>query len=146
MKGIGYRYEIVIGAPAAQVWSGLIDGNITRQYVYGTRFESQLKAGAPYAYLADGDFKAVDGNVVDVEPEKRLVITWSAHWDATVDSDRASRVTFELLPAGPSTKLTLVHDDFDAETATFVGSIEAWPTMLSSLKTILETGHPLVTS
>jgi uncharacterized protein YndB with AHSA1/START domain len=145
-KKIEYTYDIYIGAPVGKVWKGLIDGDMTKHYVYGTRFESKLKKGAPYAYVGDGDFKVVDGEVLDVAPEKRLVITWSAHWDDSVANDRASRVTYELEPAGASTtKLRIVHDDFDGATATYTGSIEGWPLMLSSLKSLLETGKPLAT-
>jgi uncharacterized protein YndB with AHSA1/START domain len=146
MDDIGYAYEIYIAAPPSTVWKGLIDGDITRQYVYGTRFESELKKGAPYAYLGDGDFRVVDGQILEVEPEKRLVMTWSAHWDDSVSKDRASRVTYELSASGPSTRLRLVHDDFDRQRATYTGSIEGWPLMLSSLKTIVETGKPLATN
>jgi uncharacterized protein YndB with AHSA1/START domain len=89
----------------------------------------------------------VDGEILDVEPEKRLVITWKAHWDDAAGNDRASRVSYELAPAEASTtKLRVVHDDFDRETATYKGSIEGWPLMLSSLKSILETGKPLATT
>ena len=92
--------------------------------------------------MGDGNFKVVDGQILEIEPEKRLVMTWNARWDDSVSKDRASRVTYELSPAGPSTKLRLVHDDFDGRTATYAGSVEGWPLMLSSLKSILETGKP----
>jgi hypothetical protein len=55
-------------------------------------------------------------------------------------------VTYELSQAGSATKLHLVHDDFDLPTATYTGSAEGWPLMLSSLKSILETGKPLETN
>jgi uncharacterized protein YndB with AHSA1/START domain len=145
-KKIEYTYDIYIGAPIGKVWKGLIDGDMTKHYVYGTRFESKLKKGAPYAFVGDGDFKVVAGEVLEVAPEKRLVITWSAHWDESVAKDRASRVTYELEPAGASTtRLRVLHDDFDGPTATYTGSVEGWPLMLSSLKSLLETGKPLAT-
>jgi uncharacterized protein YndB with AHSA1/START domain len=145
-KGIAYTYEIYIAAAPGKVWKGLVDGEVTKQYVYGTRLETTLKKGAPYAYVGDGGFKVVDGEILDMEPEKRLVMTWKAHWDDAVAKDRASRVTYELAAAGASTtKLRLVHDDFERETATYKGSVEGWPLMLSSLKSILETGTPLAT-
>lgn len=53
---------------------------MTKHYVYGTRLESKLKKGAPYAYVGDGDFKVVDGEILEIEPEKRLVMSWKAHW------------------------------------------------------------------
>ena len=139
-----YSYELYIAASPAEVWKGITDGELTRQYVYGTRLQSSLKPGAPYAYVGDGDMKVVDGKILDVEPERRLVMSWAAHWDEAVNKDRASRVTYRLTPIDPmTTKLTLVHDDFDGETATYKGSVGGWPLMLSALKSLLETGKPL---
>jgi uncharacterized protein YndB with AHSA1/START domain len=140
-----YSYEIYIGVPASRVWQGLTDGALTQHYVYGTRFRGKLKKGAPYAYLGEGGIKVVDGEILDVDPEKRLAMTWQAHWDESTKGDRASRVSYELQPSGPTTRLRLVHDDFDGETATFKGSVQGWPLMLSSLKTLLESGRPLPT-
>jgi hypothetical protein len=55
-------------------------------------------------------------------------------------------VTYELSAAGPSTtKLHIVHDDFDGPTATHSSSVEGWPPMMSSLKSLIETGKPLAT-
>ena len=143
-KPLAYSYDIFIGAPVGKVWRGLVDGEMTRHYVYGTRLDAKLEKGAPYAYLGDADFKVVDGEIIDVEPEKRLVMTWRAHWDDNVTKDPASRVTYELSAAGPATtKLHVVHDGFEGETATYVGSIAGWPVMMSSLKSLLETGEPL---
>ncbi len=140
-----YRYEIYIAAPPEKVWRGLTDGELTRQYVYGTRFEGRLEKAAPYAFVGDGNFKVVDGEILGVERERRLALSWKAHWDEATAGDRASRVTYELSPAGPgTTRLRVVHDDFDGETATYAGSVEGWPLMLSSLKTLLETGKALV--
>jgi uncharacterized protein YndB with AHSA1/START domain len=77
---LSYTYDIYIGAPAAAVWTGIVDGQMTKHYAYGTRFEAALKKGAPYAFVGDGGFKMVDGEILEVEPEKRLVMSWSAHW------------------------------------------------------------------
>jgi uncharacterized protein YndB with AHSA1/START domain len=143
-KKLEYTYDIYIAAPAGKVWKGITDGEMTKHYVYGTRLQGTLTKGAAYAYVGDGDFKVVDGEILDVDPEKRLVMTWQAHWDDAVGKDRASRVTYELSPAGDSTtKLRVVHDDFDGQTATYTGSIAGWPLMLSSLKRLLETGRAL---
>lgn len=142
-----FTYDIYIGAPAAKVWNGIVDGEMTKHYVYGTRLESKLKKGASYGYVGEGNFKVVDGEIIEIEPERRLVMSWKAHWDESVAKDRPSRVTYELSAAGPATtKLHLVHDDFDGQTATYKGSVAGWALMMSSLKSLLETGHPLKTS
>lgn len=145
-KNVEFTYEIYIGAPVAKVWKGIVDGEMTKHYLYGTRLESKLTKGAPYAYLGDGGFKVVDGEILEIEPEKRLVMSWKAHWDDSVEKDRPSRVSYELSGAGPSTtKLHILHDEFDSQTATYSGSVDGWPLMLSSLKSLIETGRPLET-
>lgn len=58
-----------------------------------------------------------------------------------VSKDAPSRVTYQLTPINATTtKLNLVHDDFAGETATYTGSVASWPLLLSSLKSLLETG------
>ena len=137
-------YDIYIAASPKDVWRGLVDGEMTSKYVYGTRLESSLKAGARFAYVGDGAFEPVSGEVIAAEPERRLVLRWQARWDEKVAKDRPSRVTYEIDPAGPEmTRLRLRHDDFEQETATYLGSADAWPWMMSSLKSLLETGRAL---
>ena len=141
---LAYSYDIYIGASASKVWQALIDGDLTRHYVYGTKFESKLKKGAIYAYIGEGGFHVVDGVILEVDANKKLVMTWSAHYDGNVAGDRPSRVSYELTAVKPEvTRLHLVHDDFDGATATYSGSIEGWPLILSSLKSLLETGSSL---
>jgi len=106
----------------------------------------KAKKGEAYAFLADGNFRAVDGEILDIDPEKRLVISWSAHWDEASGKDKPSRVTYELSSPTPgTTKLQLRHDDFAGETATYKSSVGSWPMMMSSLKSLIETGKPLPT-
>ena len=141
---LAYSYDIYVGAPTGKVWQALIDGDLTRHYVYGTKFESKLKKGAVYAYLGDGGFHVVDGVILEVDAGKKLAMTWSAHYDSSVAADRPSRVSYELTAVTPEvTRVHLVHDDFDSATATYKGSIEGWPLILSSLKSLLETGTAL---
>ena len=56
-RNIEFAYDIYIGAPPAKVWQGIVDGDMTKHCVYGTRLESELKKGAPYAYVGGGGFK-----------------------------------------------------------------------------------------
>ena len=143
-KEVAFSYEIYIGAPTERVWKGLTDGEITRHYVFGTRFESKLKEGDRYAYIGEGEFKAVEGEILEVQSGTRLLLRWKANYDEATAKEEPSRVAFDLTPTGPFvTKLRLVHDDFKDDSATYAGSVEAWPQMLSSLKSILETGKAL---
>ena len=138
-----FDYEIHIGAPVARVWHALTDGDMTPHYAFGTRFEGRLVKGAPYAFIADGAFRAVDGEILDLQPERRLVMSWRAHWDPAVEHDPASRVAYELESTSLlTTRLRLTHDQFAGDSATHTSSAASWPLMLSSLKTLLESGTP----
>jgi len=54
-----------------------------------------------------------------------------------------SKVTFEIVPGGKVVRLTMVHDEFQENSAVYRACSAAWPMILSSLKTLLETGVAL---
>ena len=103
-----------------------------------------VQKGAPISCFGDREFNIVDGEIVEVKPQERLVTTFQAHWDEKVSKDKPSRVAWELTPRGESSKVTLVDDRFDSETATYKQSPDGWNIILSTLKTFLETGKPVL--
>ncbi len=52
-------------------------------------------------------------------------------------------MTVEIEPTGDDVKLTLSHDGFESGSKILEGVRRRWPAILSSLKSLLETGHPL---
>ena len=136
-------YEIFIHATPERVWQGLTDGALTRQYYYGTTLRSDLAVGAAFTYVDDDGSTALDGAILEIDPPRRLVTTFSAVWSPETAADRPSRITYEIEPAGQLTKLTMIHDDFDGETATYREVAGGWSYILSGLKTLLETGEPM---
>jgi hypothetical protein len=48
------------------------------------------------------------------------------------------------LPQGEPVKLTLTHEGFADDSVVVDGISKGWPAILSSLKSLLETGKPLV--
>ncbi len=70
-------------------------------------------------------------------------MTFHATWAPDVAADQPSRVTWQITPIREDAcKLTLVHDGFEAETATYRAVGGGWTEALSRLKTLLETGTP----
>jgi uncharacterized protein YndB with AHSA1/START domain len=143
-KGLTLSYDLYIAAPAAQVWKSLTDGALTQRYFYGTKVTGKFEKGGALRYLTDGDVSMMDAEVVAIEPEKRLVTTCRALWDDAVKKDPSSQLSWEVTPMGAATRLTLLHDGFAAATPTYEQSASGWPVILSSLKTLLETGKSLV--
>jgi uncharacterized protein YndB with AHSA1/START domain/DNA-binding transcriptional ArsR family regulator len=136
-------YEIFIHATPERVWQGITDGELTKQYYYGGAVRSDLTVGSPFRYVDDDGATLLDGEILEVDPPRRLVTTFSALWDPATAADRPSRITYEIEPQGPLTKLTMIHDDFDGETATYRAVAGGWSYILSGLKTLLETGRPM---
>src|SRR5450631_417884 len=135
-------YDLYVAASPDRVWDALTNGTLTEQYFYGTRVKSSFERGAEITYTAR-DTKMIEGEVMAVDSGHKLVISQRALWDPRVAEDPASQVRWELSAMGAATKITLVHDGFDRETETFKQSAAGWPVVLSSMKTLIETGKPL---
>jgi uncharacterized protein YndB with AHSA1/START domain len=84
-----------------------------------------------------------EGEVLEVDPPRRLVHTMTALWGDDVKREGSSRVTWDIEPVGDSCHLTVTHDQLreGANDQLYGG----WMMILSGLKTWLETGELLTT-
>lgn len=126
-----------IRATPAAIWDAIVNPEMTRQYYYGGRVQPDLKVGGRFYYLDPEGQVNLDGEVVEIEPPRKLVTTFRAMW---APEGEVTRVTYEIESMGEMSKLTLTH--FDAAKA-MAGVEEGWPLILAGLKTLLETGKPL---
>ncbi|MBA4781733.1 MAG: SRPBCC domain-containing protein [Rhizobiales bacterium] len=144
MKPPKHVYEILIKASVEAVWNALIDPEMTRAYYFGSMVESGWRVGDRLTYRTSDGSVMLDGDILECAPPHRLVTTFRAHWEPEFAADRPSKCTFEITEAMPGVaKLTLVHEDFDGETATYRAVGQGWMVILSGLKTLLETGSPM---
>ena len=144
MNAPKHVYEIYIRTTPELLWEAITRPEKTRQFFYANAVESDWKVGSPVRHKAADGKLMLDGKVLEVVPRKKLVTTFSAVHDAGMAKDRPSRVTWEIEPRGEVCKLTLTHDDFDGITDTYKQVGPGWNPVLSGLKTLLETGQPLV--
>ena len=136
--------QIFIRATPDRVWAAITESEFTLRYYYGSSVESDWKAGSTFRYILGGT-DAIVGTVLEADPPRRLVQTFDARWDEDVASDAPSRLTWEIEEAAPGvTKVTTIHDEFPSRTATFEQVSGGMPFILSGLKSLLETGEPLV--
>jgi len=136
-------YEVYIRTTPEKLWEAITRPEMSRQYFYGNDVESDWKVGSSVRHTKEGKV-SLEGKVVEVDPPRRLVTTFAAVHDPASAKDRPSRVTWEIVPRGEVCLLTLTHDDFDGITATYKSVGLGWNPVLSGLKTLLETGRPLV--
>ena len=134
-------YEIIIRTTPKKLWAALTEPEFTRQYFHGTELRGELKKGGPYLATTIDGKKMVDGEVLECDPPHKLVHSWRPHWDPAL-SHELSKVSYLIEQKGENCKLTVIHE---IETAPLTAAQVkgGWPTILSSLKTLLETGKPL---
>ncbi|MDX2264874.1 MAG: SRPBCC domain-containing protein [Hyphomicrobiales bacterium] len=137
-------YTTIIRTTPAALWDALTNPERTPLYYYGSKVNNGGAKGAHFNYHApDGSGEWITGKVLEMDAPRRLVTSFQGSWSPDMAGDAASRVTFEIEQQGEFCKLTLVHDEFDSETATYHAVGGGWPGILSGLKTLLETGKPL---
>jgi uncharacterized protein YndB with AHSA1/START domain len=158
-------YRIYIKATPEAIWEAITKPEWTEKYLYEARVEFDLRPGGAYrAYPSDAMRRhgaemgypipdvVVDGEVIEADPPRRLVQTWRMLMDPTMAAEGFTRLTWEIEETrGGVSKLTVVHDvDGAPQIAALIsGAMEdqgaggGWVAILSSLKTLLETGEPL---
>jgi uncharacterized protein YndB with AHSA1/START domain/DNA-binding transcriptional ArsR family regulator len=138
-------YTTLIRTTAEALWNALTDPKMTPLYYYGFAVDHGGSPGSRFDYIAPGGegVAGIKGEIVEMTPPKRLVTTFQGFWDPAMQADAPSRVTYEIEQLGAVCKLTVIHDEFAGETATYHGVGGGWPGILSGLKTLLETGQPL---
>jgi uncharacterized protein YndB with AHSA1/START domain/DNA-binding transcriptional ArsR family regulator len=137
-------YEIYIRTTPERLWQALTDGELTKHYYYGTSVRSDMTVGSPFRYFDSDDNVLLDGEILDADPPRRLVTSFTALWSPDVAADPPSRLTWEIEPMGAACRLRMVHDELAPDSATFHEVAGGWSHILSGLKTLLETGEPLV--
>jgi len=136
-------FQVYIRTSPEQLWQAITDPAFTERYFFRTQVDADWRAGRRLEYVrADGSL-VVEGEVLEAEPPRRLVTTWAFRHTPELRDDPPSRVTWEIESVGQVCRLTLVHE-FGSETRTSQRVVEGWPRVLSSLKSLLETGEPLV--
>ena len=143
MDTIDHIYSVYIKASPERVWRSITDGDETVRYYYGTRVASDWAPGSSLIYAYPDGSIAADGAVLEIEPGRRVVMSFHPRWDPGIESEGPVRMTWEVEAAeAGGSKLTvtsvLVQNSKSAEE--FAGGIVY---IVSGLKTFIETGEPL---
>jgi uncharacterized protein YndB with AHSA1/START domain len=138
-----FVYVTYIRTTAEKLWEALTKPELTRQYWFGTHHETDWKPGSPWK-LVFADGRVADaGEVLEAEPPKHLVLKWRNEFMPEMKAEGFTRCVFELGRADNAVKLTVTHT-IDRDGSKFVAAVSTgWPAVLSSLKSLLETGEAL---
>jgi uncharacterized protein YndB with AHSA1/START domain len=122
-------FDIYIRTTPEQIWEAITDDEIQGSYSF-----------TPPEDLAGDEFAT--GETVESDAPNRLVRTMKANWSPEVAREPESRIAFEIRDwRNGISHLRVTHSGLREG-----GSEEiwgGWPMILSSLKSLLETGEPL---
>ena len=137
-------YTIYIASTPDKVWRALTSAEFSRQYFFGFAVEAELTVGGAFIVRTPDGSLHIDGEVIACDPPKKLTVTWNVNWPGLVETLGPTLVTYEIEQAGDAVRLTMIeaHDRTLSEDI-LEGGRQGWPAILSSLKSLLETGHPL---
>jgi uncharacterized protein YndB with AHSA1/START domain len=140
-----FVYVTYITTTPEKLWHALRDTQMTRQY-WGNRINaSDWKVGSRWEHRDADDKSLVDvvGKVVESDPPRRLVLSWAMPADEARPAAH-SRVTFEIQQVGDAVRLTVTHEGFEPGSDMLRRISNGWPVVLSSLKSLLESGKPMI--
>ncbi len=136
-------YELLIKTTPERLWQALTVGELTKDYYYGGRVESTWRKGDRYQFRDPEGQVGLFGEILEVNPPRKLVTTFQTAWDPQVDGAKPSVVTWQIEPLQDLCKLTFIHEDFDPAAFEAADIHSGWILILSGLKTLLETGKPM---
>ncbi len=136
-------YQTYINCQVETAWQAIVDGDHTVQYYYGTRVESDWTEASPIRYLSPDGTVVADGIVLKVDAPNRLELMFHARWDPELEREGPVRMVWLVAETDGLTSVT-VESYLDPETKTFENFSGGIPFIVSGMKTLLETGKPLV--
>lgn len=148
-----FVYTAYIAASPERVWTALTDPAFTRRY-WNLEFVTDWKPGSPMVWINNGvRIEHPVQRVLEAEPFTRLSYTWHTFseelaehfgwgrdFSESMAAEPRSTATFTIEPVGDGSKLTVLHEGLQPGGAVLSSISGGWPIVVSSLKSMLETG------
>ncbi len=138
---------LAVKAAPEDVWDALTNADTSPAYYYGFSIRSTFTEGADYSYVA-GESALITGTITDIDPGRKISMTFNGVWEPGVATLPESHVSYSIdapsMPIPGVSVLTMTHTGMpDGDIADNVE--RGWVLILSGLKTVVETGEPLMT-
>jgi uncharacterized protein YndB with AHSA1/START domain len=137
-------FVIYIKTTPERLWHAITDFEMRRKYTFGVGVKSDWTVGSHYEGISEkSPTPIIEGEILEIDPPRKLVQSFRAHWSEDAKAEGTSRVTWEMDQIADSCCLTVTHDQLreNASEELYGG----WPMILSGLKTLIETGETLTT-
>ena len=138
-----FVYVTYIRTTPEKLWEALTTSEFMKKYWFGMNIETDWKTGSPWRLVFPDGRVADIGEIVEIEKPRRLVLKWRHQFRPELHEEGYTRCVMEIEPAGEVVKLAITHE-IDKPDSKLIGAVSiGWPKILSSLKTLLETGAAL---
>jgi len=135
-----FVYVTYIRTTPEKLWSALTDADFIKQYWFGMRCESRWTAGSSWKLMSADGQVFDDGEILEADPPRRLVIRWQHRIKPELAAEGSSQCTIELEPSGSAVKLSVTHT-IERDPSKFIAAVSGgWPKIMSNLKSLMETG------
>ena len=143
-----FVYVTYIKTTAEKLWEALTSREFMAQYWLGNQPEADWRVGGAWKIVRPNGEPTDTGEILELEPGKGIVIKWRNEFMPELKAEGFSTCTMEVEPAGKpgeeSMKLTVTHTMERADSKLIAAVGGGWPLILSNLKSVLETGVPLL--
>jgi uncharacterized protein YndB with AHSA1/START domain/DNA-binding transcriptional ArsR family regulator len=137
-------YSVYISASPERIWQAITDGVETEHYYYGTRVGSDWKKGSRIVYEYPDGRLAADGEVLEVDPPRRLEMTFHARWDPEIEAEGPVRQLWQIESTDErGSKLTVTTAGLRPGSRMATEFSDGMVFIVSGLKTWVETGAPM---
>ncbi len=134
-------YKSYIRGAIEEVWDAIVDPDKTAQYFYGTRVESSWEVGSSMSYRYPDGSLASDGEVLAIDPPKRLEFTFRALWDEKLTTEGPAREVWELTEMSGMVELKI--EIYEIGPLSLEDFSQGLPYIVAGLKSLVETGEAL---
>ena len=141
-----FVYVTYIRTTPEKLWRALLEPEFTKRYWCATWQESDWKPGATWQIKRPGGHVTDAGEVVEIDAPRKLVLKWRNEFRPELRAEGYSRLTYLLEQNEDSVKLTVIHEFDKPESKMMKAVSTGWPEILSSLKSMLETGESLAST
>ncbi|MBO6635010.1 SRPBCC domain-containing protein [Parvibaculum sp.] len=113
--------------PAEKIWRALTQPHLLEEWL----MKNDFKPAIDHRFSFRAEWGAVEGQVLEIEPERKLSYTWGDH-------NLKSVVTWTLTPTGKGTLLRMEQRGFRPDQPRYYqGAKAGWPKFLAALEELL---------
>jgi uncharacterized protein YndB with AHSA1/START domain len=141
--GSSFVYVTYIRTTQSKLWSALTDPELIKRYWFNLSVECDWRVGSRYRLLHPDGRLDSSGEILESDAPKRLVYKW-LHEVPELKAEGYTRCTMDLAAVGKAVKLSITHETERADSKFIQLASGSWPKVLSNLKSLLETGEPVL--